>query len=74
MGRKSYQYDYIYFRTGIKRKKLKSSKVEIVPEYLLWDQEKLFDEETNTQKSRDSVPLDAEHGAIIYVRTICRSF
>ena len=31
--------------------------MEIVPEYLKWDQEKLFKAKNNTQKSRDTLPL-----------------
>ena len=41
-----------------------SEKIEIVPEYLLWSQEELFDDKTNTQKSRDTVPLKEHHRLI----------
>jgi len=33
------------------------AKIEIVPEYLQWAQEKLFDKESNIKRSRDTVPL-----------------
>ena len=35
-----------------------SAKIKIVPGYLYWDQDELFNEKTNTQKSRDTVPLN----------------
>ena len=34
-----------------------SEKIKIIPGYLQWDQEELFNEKTSTQKSRDAVPL-----------------
>ena len=36
-----------------------SSLGKIVPGYLEWDQEELFDEKTNAQQSRDTVPLNS---------------
>ena len=38
-----------------------SEKIEILTAYLWWEQEELFDEKTNTKKSRDTVPLNSLH-------------